>query len=486
MDEAQSTADRALTISSDPRVRADILLENETIASRRANRAAQESALAALRALAESLGDPELQRIILLRRIEFALNVSDTATLETAIRELKACTPHDDAHWIGKLHIADAKLAFLLGRLAESNAAAQAALECARASNNSAAAAEALCSLATVEAHRGNLSEAEALFDEAARATDDPVLEDLSIASAFQIAYNRRDLERCLTLGQRWLDLAEASGDRRSEARAHSHLGIALSAAGAQYAQAREHIAYAVRFFTEVGDVSGTAAQLLNQAVIEARLGFFDKAVAATERAVTLFESLNDGRGRAIGLGNLGLFRAYTTDVEGAQKAAREAVALARQLEFGVIEASSLENLAFAGAAAGDLTEAIAHAEAALEVRARSQSEGWASKTLADLAVWHAASGNLRAAGDYMRRMLADEKSILASSGPEYCYWAAAQIFHLESKTPEAARALARARQMIAATADGLDPADRASFESIPWNSDVAAAARGAWPDPPR
>jgi DNA-binding SARP family transcriptional activator/tetratricopeptide (TPR) repeat protein len=487
LDEAQSMAGRALTISNDPRLQADILLESETIASRRADRAAQESALAALRKLAESLADPELQRILLLRRIEFAINGSDTATLETAIRELKACTPHDDAHWTGKLHIADAKLAFLLGRLAESSAAAQAALDSARSANNDAGVAEALCSLATVEAHRGNLAEADELFDEAARAaTNDPVLEDLSLSSAFQIAYNRRDVERCLALGQRWLDLAEALGDRRSEARAHSHLGIALSSADVQHAQAREHLASAVRFFTEVGDVSGTAAQLLNQAVIETRLGFFDKAVAATEKAVTLFESLNEGRGRAIGLGNLGLFRAYTTNVAGAQSAAREAVALARQLEFGVIEASALENLAFAEAAAGNLPEAIANAEAALEVRARSQSEAWASRTLADLAVWHAACGNLAGARDYVRRLLADEKSISTSAEPEYCYWAAAQIFHLEGKTAEASRALGRARQMIAATAEGLDPADRTSFQAIPWHADVAAAVRGAWPDPPR
>jgi tetratricopeptide (TPR) repeat protein len=232
--------------------------------------------------------------------------------------------------------------------------------------------------------------------------------------------------------------------------------------------------------------VNGTAAQLLNQAVIETRLGFFDKAVAATEKAVSLFESLNEGRGRAIGLGNLGLFRAYTTNVAGAQAAAREAVALARQLEFGVIEASALENLSFAEATAGNLTEAIVHAEAALEVRARSQSEAWASRTLADLAVWHAACGNLAGARDYVRRLLADEKSISTSAEPEYCYWAAAQIFHLEGKTAEASRALGRARAMITATADGLDPADRTSFEAIPWHSDIAAAVRGAWPDPPR
>ena len=112
---------------------------------------------------------------------------------------------------------------------------AESALTCSRASDNGTGIAQALCCLANMEAHRGNLSEAEVLFDEAGRAAadaTDPVLENLSLASAFSIAYNRRDIERCLALGQRWLDHAVTLGDRPAEARARGRLGIALSAAG--------------------------------------------------------------------------------------------------------------------------------------------------------------------------------------------------------------------------------------------------------------
>jgi tetratricopeptide (TPR) repeat protein len=172
----------------------------------------------------------------------------------------------------------------------------------------------------------------------------------------------------------------------------------------------------------------------------------------------------------------------------GAQSAAREARQLAHLLGFGLIEASALENLAFAEAAAGEVAQAIAHAEAALELRASSQSQVWASKTLADLAVWHAARGNLTAARNHVRRLVADEKSIAGSTEwPEYCYWAAAQVFHLERKATEASRALDRAQQMLQTVADGLDGADRQSFLAIPWHVDIVAAAqRGVWPDPPR
>ncbi len=489
LDEAGSLSDRALALTNDARMRVDVLLEIETIERCRGNRVAQEAALKSLEQLAASLADAGLQSLILLRRIDLAVIVGDAVALETAIRELRTHSPRDDVDW--RLHIAESKLAFLLGRLAESYASAQAALVCSRAAHIEAGIAQALCCLANVEAHRGNLSEAEALFVEAglagAHATD-PMVENLSLSSAFSIAYNRRDIERCLDLGQRWLDRAVALGDRPAEARARGRVALALTAAGTRYAEAREHFASAVRFCTEVGNESGTAGELLNQAVLETRLGAFDKAVAATEKAVALFERLRDDRGRVIGLANLGFLRACAANLEGAQAAAREARQLARRLGFGLIEASALENLAFAEAAAGKLTTAIAHAEAALVLRGRSQSQVWASKTLADLAVWHAARANLPAARDHVDRLLADEKAISTSTEwPEYCYWAAAQVFRLEGNTHGASRALERAHQMMQAAADGLDPADRESFVAIPWHVDIAAAARqGVWPDPPR
>jgi DNA-binding SARP family transcriptional activator/tetratricopeptide (TPR) repeat protein len=489
LDDAHALSDRALALTGDPRARAEILLERETVELRRGNRSAQEFTLARLQELAVRLADPELHRLTLLRQIEFATSIADPAKLETAIGQLRTHAPHDDVAW--RLHIAEANLAFSYGRLAEAHASAENALACSRKSGSGAGIAQALCCLANVEAHRGNLSEAEALLDEAERAAavaTDPVLENISLSSAFSIAYNRRDLERCMAIGQRWLDRAVALGDRPAEARARGRLGLTLTAAGTRYAEAREHFANSARFFTEMGDMSKAAGEILNEAVLETRLGFFEKAVAATENAVELFEGVHDERGRVIGLANLGFLRACAGDIEAAESAAREARQLAQQLGFGLIEASALENLAFAEAAAGKLADAIAHAEEALEVRARSQSQVWASKTLADLAVWHAALANLPAARDHVRRLLIHEDEISDSTEwPEYCYWAAAQVFRLEGNLPEAARALDRARAVVQTAAESLDAVDRESFAAISWHVDIAAAAqRGIWPDPPR
>ncbi|HEY1655697.1 MAG TPA: AAA family ATPase [Candidatus Tumulicola sp.] len=491
LDEAQQLRDRALALDTDERRRVDLLLDSATIEFRRGDRGAWNATLSELSRLAAGLDDEELQRVILMRRIEFALSIGDRVTHEAAIRELRMRTPEGHAHWRGLLHAAEAKLAFSLGRLGESYDAAEIALACARECQNGTGVADALCCLANVESHRGRLAEADALFDEAARtAADatDPVLELQSFWSAWAIAYQRRDIPRCLTVGERWLERAIALGDRPSEAQAHGRLGVALGAAGERYALARAHFAEAAAIFGESGNVSGTAGELLNQSLVFTRLGFFHEAVAATDKAVALFESVKDGRGRVIGLANLAFLRACTRDVAGAKEAGKKAISLARKHEFKLIEASAIENLAFAEAAGGNLVRAIQHANEALDLRQHSQSEVWSCKMLADLAVWHAALGDLTAARDSVRRMLANENAILRGTDwPEYCYWAAAQIFHLDGNANEAQFALGQARRMIDATAAELEPEDRDQFATIPWHVDIAnAATNDVWPVPPR
>ncbi|HET6274435.1 MAG TPA: hypothetical protein VFE16_00685 [Candidatus Cybelea sp.] len=295
-------------------------------------------------------------------------------------------------------------------------------------------------------------------------------------------------MPRCIDLGSRWLKRAVELGDKFGEATAHSRLGIVFAAGGGRAAEARGHFATATAIFSAHGNVAATAGELLNEAVLETRLGFFDRARRTTEKAVALFEKLQDARGRLTGLANLALVRGCERDLEGARLAANEALEASRELGFGLIEASALENLAFAEGFDGDLTNAIAHGEASLEARVRSQSEIWSSKVLADLAVWHAALGNLGKARDYAQRMLAGEESFVRSTEwPEYCYWAAAQVFRLHGDTQAAARMLERAHRIMETTAQELEGEDRERFLSIAWHRDIEAAARrNLWPDPAR
>ncbi len=171
--EARAQCDRAVALAADPRQRAALLLEGETIESRRGERRAWHAALVAAESAVRELDDADLQRVALMRRIEFALSTHDTPTHEIAIHELKARAEDGDSKWKVALNVAVAKLAFALGQLAQSHDAAQAALAASRDAHDDAGAAQALRCLASVEAHRGRLSEAEALLEEAGRAAVD-------------------------------------------------------------------------------------------------------------------------------------------------------------------------------------------------------------------------------------------------------------------------------------------------------------------------
>jgi tetratricopeptide (TPR) repeat protein len=399
--------------------------------------------------------------------------------------------PDDDARGNAELHLAEARMAFTLGFFAESYAAGKAALACSRAANEQAEATRALCFLAQLEAHRGHFSAADALFDEAARVAaqaDDPLLEQLALSSGGSIAYQRGDIQRCLRLSERCLELAVKLGDHSAEAQAHGRLGVSLAAAGTNAAQVRQHFATAGRIYSETGDLAAGAGLLLNQALLEMKLGFFERAQTATEKAVDLFERANDERGRVGGLSNLTFLRAYTGQIAGARQAARLALKRARELGLGLIEAAALENLAFAEGRAGHYARAIELTEAAFEARSRSESPVWSSTTLANFAIWHAALGNLAAARDAVRRLLTDNEAIMRTTDwPSHCYWAAAQVFHLDGSSAEATRALERAKRLMNESANDLEPDDRASFLALPWHVDLMQAiSADIWPEPPR
>jgi tetratricopeptide (TPR) repeat protein len=423
--------------------------------------------------------------------MEYASTNGDRAMHERAASALRECLAPGDSRTEAALHQAESKMAYAGGRLGEAYASAEAALAASRAAGDDAGTTRALCSLAQVEAYRGHLTHADALFDEAARVAAraaDPVLEYLALASGWNIAYQRRDLQRCLALCSRALTVAATVGDRQAEAQSHGRLGITLGLIGGRWRESREHFAEARRLYNESGNLAGSGGTLINQAVVEFRLGAFDRALAATEEAIELFDRANDLRGRITGLSNLALERGWIGDIAGAREAGEAALELARRLEFKLAEPSTLENLAAAEGVAGNYERAIDLAQTSLEMRSSSGTQVWSGRTIADLAIWHAALGNRDAARDAVNRLLENEDAIVnGSDWPWYCYWAAAQIFHLDGDDARASKMLLRARRLMDEMANGLEPEDRERFLAIRWNVDLSnAAAEGAWPTPPR
>ena len=489
--EARAQCGRALAIATDLRTRTELLLESVAIETRAGDRESQHAAIEALEQADRDLGDLDIHRAALLHRMEYASTIGDLAMHERAASALRECLSEGDARAEAALHQAESKMSYAGGRLGEAYASAQAALAASRGAGDDAGTTRALCSLAQVEAYRGQLTHADALFDEAAsvaaRAAD-PVLEFLALSSGWNIAYQRRDLQRCLALCSRALDVAIKIGDRQAEAQAHGRMGITLGLLGGHWRKSREHFGEARRMYMETGNLAGSGGTLINQAVVEFRLGAFDRALSATEEAIELFDRANDLRGRITGLSNLALERGWIGDIDGAREAGEAALELARRLEFKLAEPSTLENLAAAEGVAGNYDRAIELARRSLELRSNSNTQMWSGKTVADLAIWHAALGDRDAALDAVKQLLENEDAMISGSDwPWYCYWAAAQIFHFDGDEPQASKMLLRARRLMDEMATGLEPEDRAQFLAIRWNVDLAnVVAGGAWPAPPR
>ena len=491
LDEARAHCDRGVELATDLRLRCELLLERATVESRLGEPALWDAALVDLERAQSQLGDAGIHRAALLQRFEYGRTCGDRAAKLRAARELRASITGEDHYWEAQAALAELRIAFDDDRLAEAYAAGERALRHSRAIADHDTSARILCDMAVAEAQRGRLAAADELFRETREAAShaaDRAMGLLPLRSEFAVAHQRRDTDRAVLLAQQWLDLAMQLGDRPQQAKAYDMLGISITATGKNLAQARRYFESASALVVENFPLQEYAAALSNRAILETRLGFFDRGLALTERALESFTRAGNARGRTISLDNLVLLRAYKGDADGARAAAEEALALARSLELALNEASVLENLAAAEAEAGNLERALEVAESSFAARSRSDSSVWSCKTLADAAIWHARLGNAAAARDAVARLLADEEGIVAGTDfPTYCYWAAAQVFHREGRAGEAARALEKGRRLMQATADDLEAADREQYLAIRWNADLLRAARaGEWPDPPR
>ena len=216
-EEGRALCTRALTLDVEQRVRAELLLEDVTVAARLNDRERRSEALRELEGLARELGDRSILRQTLLEQIQFASATGDAEAQEVAVRALRDSVTEGDDAGNAVASLAEAQLELTHGRLAQAYDAAQTALRGSRAAGDEPAAVRALCFLAKVEGYRGNLKSATALFDEAAQVAAraaDPALELLALGSGWVVAYQHRDMERCRVLSERCVSLAVKMGDR--------------------------------------------------------------------------------------------------------------------------------------------------------------------------------------------------------------------------------------------------------------------------------
>ena len=491
VEEASTLCARGIELATDNRLSVDLHFEDVAIQARRGDSDAWDRSLTDLEGAVAHLGDIELHRTALMRRWEYANNSNDTATESRIIEQLREAIDPSDPHWLAQLRLAESTASYDAGRLAEAAIAAERGLAACRESGDVEMEMRMLCQLAAVHAERGNFSEADRIFKQTRAVVErssNPQVRLNALRSEWPIVYRQRRSERAVEVAAESLAVAEQIGDRPTQGRAHDRLAVSITTTGRNIALARRHWAQSRELIEESGQIAFAAGSLSNEAILETRLGFFERGLELTERSLEAFEKAGLPRGLAITLDNLVLLRAYTGRFEGAREAARRASALADELDFAMQKASIVENLAFAEAQTGNFELAISLAEESLERRKTFESNVWSCKTLADIAICYANVGNLPAARAAIRELYEHEDEIVhATEFPTYCYWAAAQIFHLDGRTPDERRALQKGRQIMQTVVQELEEVDRAQYLGIVWHADlIRASESNEWPSPPR
>lgn len=488
LDEAGAHLVRGLALARGPALRAALLVSRVRVTDRSGDRAAQAVALNDLSVVADVSDDPEWRRTAALLRVQFAALTANADEQQEALELLRSLAKDAGPRWKAAALLEEARVSFGFGDLEGLENAASAALAAARESQDEASAARALIRLADVETHRANLREAQAILDKAqasaALARDGDVEID-ALRTAFILAYNMADVDRCITIAERWLERGIALGHRQAEADGRLRVAIALLTTRRNVARIRDEVSRAMAIYEELGSKRGMAALLINRGIFHNELCNFTAAAADTEKALELFTEIDDVRGRATALANLAEIRSVAGDRERGRQEGLASVELSRAAELRIQEACALDNLAIATAALGEIAEAIRIGESGLALHRESESAKWTGRALGDLALWHAQVGDLDAAKARVEEMLAPDVSVWAE-WPQRFHWAAAQVLHWCGDDDRAKRELEKAHKLVADLAAELSGDDLARYTSAPWNQSIVAAYDSdEWPPRP-
>jgi DNA-binding SARP family transcriptional activator/tetratricopeptide (TPR) repeat protein len=467
VEEALTLCIRGIELAKEKRLSVDLHFEHVAIEARRGDPAAWDRALTELEGAVALLDNAEMYRTSLMRRFEFANNSNDTDTEARIIEQLRVAVDISDPGWLAQLRLAESTNSYDAGHLAEAAIAAELGLAACREAGDVEMEMRMLCQLAAVHAERGNFTEADRIFKQTRSVVErssNPQVRLNALRTEWPIVYRQRRSERAAEVAAELLAVAEQIGDRPAQGRAHDRLATSLTATGRDIAAARRHWEQSRELIEESGQIAFAAGSLSNAAILETRLGFFERGLELTERSLEAFERAGGlPRGLAIVLDNLVWLRAYAGQFEEAREAAKRASALADELDFAMQKASIVENLAFAEAQTGNFELAIALAKESLERRRTFESNVHSVKTLADMAIWQAGVGNLSAAREAIQELYQHEDEFVnATDFPTYCYWAAAQIFHIDGRATDERRALQKARQIMQTVVQELEDVDRA------------------------
>jgi DNA-binding SARP family transcriptional activator len=475
-EEALSASQHALSLSTDPRLRFDLLALREEIFHRRGERPVQQETLEDLMVQAQSLEDDELVCEVLRRRIRYHSELGEREAQENLIAELKArAVALQKPLWMVESSLAEAGYHALRADYEQASLLAEQALDLAR----------------QISDYRGQISAYLILIDVATQRWDFPALqanlESLtalveehsdqgtlvkSLRAAASAAFSRQEFDVSESLSQQMLDLCQRIGDREGEGDAHSRLAM-IAARLFHIKEARHHYAQAAALYRQVRKRQGQASVLLNNGLFLARLGRYAESRQTFIQAAALFDEMGDARGQAICALNRCAVAIYQGDWTEAETQARLCQKVSHEVGLGAVEALALGNLGEIALRQGQPLRAIRHLRKAIASRHKSGiPEAVSVMDLSALLEAYLTSGNLPRAHQTAEKLLAlyrlDPQSI---EYPQYVLWALSLLHRTTKETEKADDYLTQAYDLLQQRAAAIpDEESRTSFLKMPYN----------------
>ncbi len=488
LDDAMRYLTRGVDIANDRRLRADLLLQRESVQSRHGDREGQRADLEALAQLAAAASDEDLACEVLFRKSRLANVLGQREEESRFVDDLRArAQVTGSQRHAAQAQYAAASLATLLDRYDEARTSALGALEAWKHLDCIPEQVECLCLLAHIALHRGAIADSEPFIQQAralAERAGRPELAAFVFWSAAGSALVRHQFSACIDLCRNAANLYRAVGDREGEADAAAREASALSRLE-RYEDALTANETAARIFETIGKRQGLATTQVNAGVISLRLGDLDKACELLESAGSYFSAMLDVRGEVVCELNIAFAHLVGGDATAAKNGAQHALSKTRAIGLLAMEAQALATLGAAERNLGEIDAAIDHMREGLALERALDRTSDIANDLADLTLAYLRKGDLAAAKLTTDELLhTAEMSAAGALWPHCLYWVAARAFHKARDSKRAAALLERTSIRYRAALDSIaDAATRARFSKLSFNREIEAAViSGRWP----
>jgi predicted ATPase/DNA-binding SARP family transcriptional activator len=473
-----------LTEPPDPAQVFELRLAREAVYGLQGEREVQANELAALEALAKTLGDKGRQAEVALRQANYKWAISDYPATIVAARaaiDLAQTQRAVELEAAGYLHWGQAL--WSQGNYEAAETQLGQALALARGAKLSQVEADALRKRGLAYWHQGNNAQAKACFEQALqihreigdRRGESEALNNLGLASM-----HSGDYVEANTHLEQALHIHREIGDWWGESVALNYLGLAATHLG-NHAKARGYLRQSLHMGHKTGDRQVERKALTNLGKVSVTCGQYAEAKACCQQVLHICREIGDQEGEGWGLVILSLTSHHLGDYKATQEYSQQALRIAQDLGAGHVQGGALTLLGHALVGLGQLTEAANAYRQALTLQRELGQHNEAMESLAGLAHVALHRENTAQAYDHIEELLKhlETNTLHGAEEPFLVYLICCRVLQA-LQDPRASDILKNAHNLLQEEAAeiGDEELRRSFLENVPVHREIVAAYR--------